>query len=159
MAASSRQRERRGQALVEYALVLPFLLLLILAMVECGRLFLIWHQAAGAARHGARQACLWRPTTVQSLEHLVSVVQAHAVKAGAAGKFTLYVKVGSATTCVYDSRVGSWSPTPALPATTPGVEINVKVSLPFTRILPMSLIPSEVSDYEIRYSEGEPNRS
>jgi Flp pilus assembly protein TadG len=50
-------RQRRGQAgqeLVEYALVFPFLALLILGIAECGLLILAYGSIGNAAREGAR---------------------------------------------------------------------------------------------------------
>jgi TadE-like protein len=47
---------RRGQALVEFALVVPVLFLLFLGIVETGRLVFYLHTLNNAAREGARYA-------------------------------------------------------------------------------------------------------
>jgi len=47
-------RDARGQDLVEYALVLPFLSLLIFGTIEVGVLVFSHHLVANAAREGAR---------------------------------------------------------------------------------------------------------
>ena len=47
---------RRGQALVEFALVVPLLFLLFLGIVETGRLVFYLHTLNNAAREGARYA-------------------------------------------------------------------------------------------------------
>ena len=52
-------RDERGQALVEFALIMPFLLLFIIGIVEFGR---AWNQhqvITDAAREGARSAVLF----------------------------------------------------------------------------------------------------
>ena len=53
-----RKRYRRGQAIVEFALVLPVFLLLLLAAVEFGRAYLDLHLLTSAAREGARVGML-----------------------------------------------------------------------------------------------------
>ena len=47
-------RGRRGQAVVEFALVLPFLVLLFFGLIDVGRAIYIGNAAAQAAREGAR---------------------------------------------------------------------------------------------------------
>ncbi|MFP4177030.1 MAG: TadE/TadG family type IV pilus assembly protein [Planctomycetota bacterium] len=54
----------RGQALVEFALVLPLFLLLILSAVDFGRAYLRLHMLTNAAREGARVGSL--PDTEES---------------------------------------------------------------------------------------------
>lgn len=50
----ARLRERRGQAVVELAVVLPFLVLLLLGLMEFGRVFHALLTVQNAAREGAR---------------------------------------------------------------------------------------------------------
>ena len=59
--SSRRRRVRgrgRGQSLVEFALVFPIIILLILAFVEVGRAVFAWNTIANAARQGARVAAV-----------------------------------------------------------------------------------------------------
>lgn len=49
-----RRNRRQGQALVEMALVLPFLLLLVVGIIEFGRAFYYKQQAINAARETVR---------------------------------------------------------------------------------------------------------
>jgi Flp pilus assembly protein TadG len=51
---------RRGQALVEFALIVPMLLLLVLGVVEFGRAWNVYQTLTDAAREGARTAVLAR---------------------------------------------------------------------------------------------------
>jgi hypothetical protein len=50
------KRRRRGQALVEFALVSPLLFLLIVAIIETGRFVFYYHVVNEATREGARYA-------------------------------------------------------------------------------------------------------
>jgi Flp pilus assembly protein TadG len=55
-------KRRRGQALVEFALIVPMLLLLVMGVVEFGRAWNVYQTLTDAAREGARTAVLARPT-------------------------------------------------------------------------------------------------
>ena len=57
MAARARER-RRGQAVVEFALILPVLLLLVFAVTEFGRAYSVVHNLTNAAREAAKVAAL-----------------------------------------------------------------------------------------------------
>jgi len=50
------RRRSRGQAMVEFALVLPVLLILLMVLIEVARLFSAWLIVENAAREGARYA-------------------------------------------------------------------------------------------------------
>ena len=58
-------RDKRGQAMVEFAIVLPLLLILLIAVFEFGRAWNINHAITGAARLGARSAVVADPVTTQ----------------------------------------------------------------------------------------------
>ena len=51
-----RQRSQKGEALVEFALLAPFLIVLLMAVVDFGRIFDAWVVTTNAAREGARYA-------------------------------------------------------------------------------------------------------
>ncbi len=51
-------RQKEGQALVEFALVIPILIVIILAITEFGRLWMTMNVLTGAAREGARAAAV-----------------------------------------------------------------------------------------------------
>src|SRR5690242_18825509 len=55
-------RRADGQALIEFALVLPFVVLLILALVDFGRAVVYWLNASQVASQGARLAAVWGST-------------------------------------------------------------------------------------------------
>jgi Flp pilus assembly protein TadG len=56
MSLSRSGSKTRGQALVEFALILPWLLLLFFGIIEFGRLILAYEELNNAAREGARYA-------------------------------------------------------------------------------------------------------
>jgi Flp pilus assembly protein TadG len=53
-----RNTGERGQALVEFSLILPIFLLMIFALVDFGRMFFSWQIVTNAAREGARAAAV-----------------------------------------------------------------------------------------------------
>ncbi len=55
---SKPQRAERGQAVVEFAFILPLLLLLILGITEMGRMIMRTNLLTQAAREGARAAAV-----------------------------------------------------------------------------------------------------
>jgi Flp pilus assembly protein TadG len=54
----ARERSRRGTAAVEFAIVLPIFLVLVLGIIECGRGMMVAEALANAARIGARRASI-----------------------------------------------------------------------------------------------------
>ena len=52
----NRRRNQRGQSLVEFAFVMPIIVLVIVAFIEIGRAVFAWNTIANAARQGARVA-------------------------------------------------------------------------------------------------------
>lgn len=67
---------RRGAAAVEFALVAPFLLLLLAGIIEFGQSFFIQHSLSTAARHGARAAIIDGSTS----SNVTQKVQEHCVR-------------------------------------------------------------------------------
>jgi Flp pilus assembly protein TadG len=70
------RREESGQAMVEFALVLPLLLILILAVVDFGRAFNFWIEETHLANAGARWAAVNRNPGVASTD-CPGTLQAH----------------------------------------------------------------------------------
>ena len=54
----NRREGQRGQSLVEFAFVLPIIVLVIVAFIEVGRAVFAWNTIANAARQGARVAAV-----------------------------------------------------------------------------------------------------
>jgi Flp pilus assembly protein TadG len=51
-----QRRGERGVALVEFALILPFLAILVFGTIDLGRAYLLWNQVKNSAREGANYA-------------------------------------------------------------------------------------------------------
>jgi Flp pilus assembly protein TadG len=68
LSAVSRQSkgQERGQALVEFALLVPLLLFLILIVVDFGRIFYTYDAVANSAREGARYWALYPGQTADT---------------------------------------------------------------------------------------------
>ena len=62
-AADRRTRRSRGQAMVEFTLILPLLLLLILGIYQFGQTYADYIQVTNAARDGGRKALVSRSDT------------------------------------------------------------------------------------------------
>lgn len=56
----TRRREERGAVMVEFALILPVLLMLLVGIIEFGRAYNTTVSMQGAAREGARELALRR---------------------------------------------------------------------------------------------------
>lgn len=104
----------RGAAVVEFALLLPLLLLLLFGIIDFGRALSAQITITQAAREGARLVALNQPNAV-------SRTQAAAV--GLSG-----VSVTVVTSCPPNSG--------------PGVNADVQVSYPFTFVTPIGAIAS-----------------
>lgn len=68
------KKNSRGVAAVEFAIILPFLLVLVIGVIDLGWLFNGWVVLTGAAREGARTAI----TTLDE-EEIAEAVRDHAV--------------------------------------------------------------------------------
>ena len=66
------RRAEEGQALVEFALIMPFLLLFIIGIVEFGRAWNLHQVVTDAAREGARRGAIYDPSvTVDTVTNTV----------------------------------------------------------------------------------------
>jgi hypothetical protein len=72
-------RAGRGQALVEFALILPLLVLVLVGIFDAGRLIFAYHTLNNAAREGGRQAIV-----DQTAAHIQDRAAQHAVALGVA---------------------------------------------------------------------------
>lgn len=62
MSKPTVRRRTRGQALVEFALVFPLLLLMLFGIIDAGRLIYTYNTVANSARNGARVAIVNQST-------------------------------------------------------------------------------------------------
>jgi Flp pilus assembly protein TadG len=61
--------DSKGQALLEFALILPILLMLVLGIIEFGRIWNINQMVSDTTREGARRAVLADPTITEQQVH------------------------------------------------------------------------------------------
>jgi len=117
-----RIRNSKGQALVEFALILPILLLLIIGIIEFGRAFYMKNTLTNAVRHAARQAVVdssWDQNTIRNWTYDA-------------------VPTGWQNTSVITSVQASPSSAPASGSGTP---INISARMRFNTIVPNFYFP------------------
>ena len=90
-------RREAGQELVEFALILPLLLLLFLGIIEFGRAMLAYNTIANAAREGARYGI------VTPIEANIRGVSVRVHRSG-------WVDPGRPKSSSLDQHRGSWRP-------------------------------------------------
>ncbi|HEV3005564.1 MAG TPA: TadE/TadG family type IV pilus assembly protein [Pirellulales bacterium] len=113
-----RKRDsRRGAALVEFALVVPVLLLFLVGMIEVGRAIMVQQLITNASREGARVAGYESTTQTSSVTSAVNTYLSN-------------VNINGATTTV--------SPDPPTGASD-GQQVSVSVSVPYKTV---SWVPS-----------------
>ena len=71
MTVRERATDERGAALVEFALVLPLLLILLLGMLEFGKVFNYWIDTTHLANEGARWAVVNRNPGTGTLQEYI----------------------------------------------------------------------------------------
>ncbi len=75
----SRRTKHRGASAVEFAMVAPFLFLLLFGMMEFGRAMMTQHVLTMAAREGARESVLLGASTT-SVQNVISSYMEHSTK-------------------------------------------------------------------------------
>lgn len=71
------RRGRRGQALLEFALVLPIFILLLVAIFDLGRAAFAYNTLTNAAREGARMAIVnqYKPSIIARAKQQTAIVE------------------------------------------------------------------------------------
>ena len=74
---SGRGRRNRGQALVEFALIIPLFLVLLVALFDLGRAVFAYNTLTNAAREGARTAIVnqYKPSIIQRAKQQTAIVE------------------------------------------------------------------------------------
>ena len=98
LVVSTRDRQR-GDGLVEFALVLPVLLLLLFGILDGGRAVYAYHVVANSAREGARYASV----TTRTADQVRSRVLTYAVALDPA-RVSVIVRYPTATTVQVEVR-------------------------------------------------------
>ncbi len=116
----ARARARRGQALVEFALVLPILVLLLLGIFEFGRAYNAYEVITDAAREATRRAVVDDTVSVHTIE-------------------TIAISALSRAGMTADSTMVTITPT-GLAGVTAGTPTSVAIAYPFRFLFMGSLI-------------------
>ena len=111
-------KEERGQALAEFAILAPIFILLLLALVDFGRVFETWVVATNAAREGARYAAVYSAEDYVSDTQVVSLSQQKAYDYLVSG-------IGTRSDAAYSLN----DVTVSLPARFPGRPVTVNVAI------------------------------
>lgn len=116
----------KGQALVEFAIILPLLAILVFGITEFGRYLFLKNTATNGARQGARVAAVAKPWDA---EHKAAIF--------------------SAATSLLRGKEATAIIEPPYNATVPstGAAITVTVSLPFNSNVPnlLTMIPTSIT--------------
>ena len=121
-------RKSRGQALVEFALLAPLMLLLVAVGVDAGRLFFTWIEVVNSAREGAAYAA-GNPTDTSGIT-VKSTQEANAQRQGGEGVASVV------TTCANPAKV-TIPCSLAAGGNGTGNTVTVRVNRPFTFLTPM----------------------
>jgi Flp pilus assembly protein TadG len=108
-------RNQRGQAVTEFAVILPVLLLVLLAIYQFGVVFNNYIQVTAAAREGARKAAVSRTSGSCSSVQALAV---SAAKAAAPGLNQSNINVTVSATCTNNAYA-------------PGTDTKVTVTYPY----------------------------
>ena len=129
-ATRPERRERsRGQAVVEFALIIPVFMLLLLLAVDFGRLFFTYIQLNNTAREGAAYAAL-NPTTDNSTLTTNALLESNVQAQSGEGAVT-------ATASCVDSFGTSLACSSALGGTGAGNRVTVNVGETFSFFTPL----------------------
>ena len=122
----SRKRRSVGQSLVEFALVLPILLLMLMGILDFGRAIFAYNSLANAARDGARLA-------------IVDQTAVGGVPVGATEAASQATGLGLDPSDVNDVQVSYLLPdlSGACPSRSIGCVAEVKVNYKYTAITPI----------------------
>jgi Flp pilus assembly protein TadG len=71
-----RGKRTCGQAIVEFALLIPVLILIVMGIIEFGRIWMTMITLSGAAREGARKAAVTAPSQVEVEAAVTNVLDA-----------------------------------------------------------------------------------
>jgi Flp pilus assembly protein TadG len=112
-----RLRRDEGQAFVEFALVLPIIVALLLGIVQFGIIFNNYETMTDAARVGARKAAVSRFVGDNGASATT------AARSAASNQSNLTVDVSSCAPGTYPCGTQDW--------TTPGNEVTVKLTYPY----------------------------
>ncbi len=145
-----RLGDARGQSLVEFAACVFLLVMLLIGVVEIGRLVLVYTTIANAARAGERYAIVRGTDNSDTIANVKAVVtnylSAAPMNSANATVHVCYAAVPGSSSCTSDTGSGA--------AAAIGSEVTVQVSYPydpFTAYFPLSVTLGSTSQGVITY--------
>src|SRR5687767_6075312 len=131
---------RSAAAAIEFAVVLPVLLMFVLGIIEYGRMLMVAQVTTTASREGARYA-VQADTTVAGVDGYVRTYLSSAgIPADAVSGVAVEHQVPT-TDPQYTPQNQGWVATNSLSALLPGTAVRVRVAINFTAV---SWLPSGV---------------
>lgn len=118
---------RRGSAIVEFAVVAPVLLSLVMGIVEMGRVVMLAQVATNASREGARYAVQGSANTTTIDTYLRTYLSSAGLRNTASGSN------GSVTVTVETLSSGSWTATTDPSTASTGTQVRVTVQIDYTK--------------------------
>jgi Flp pilus assembly protein TadG len=118
------QRNRRGAALVEAALVLPIFFTVVLGIVEFGRAMMVSQLVTNASREGARLAIVDGTTNTQVEDFIYDFLDDSMSLAEADVSVTITI----------DAAPGNTDPADQVAASGSGDIVTINVSVPFDKV-------------------------
>jgi Flp pilus assembly protein TadG len=132
-AATRRSRREDGQAYVEFALVLPILLLIVMGIVQFGTAFKDYIALTDSVRVGARQAAVSR-SIIDPTQRVPIIVQKMKDAAGTLDTSKMVI------------TVTPWDPVTSTQAWVPSGDVTVRASYPFkVNLLGMVIFDSTIN--------------
>jgi len=136
-----RLQDRRGQALIEYALILPLVFLLIVNLINFGGFFFAWITVANAARAGADYAILGGASVgapgVPSTTQITTLIQQDASSLPNSASLSVSVCTNKNGTIT-----GSCTTPPSDPEATSYVLTSIDVTYTYVPFIPVFQFPS-----------------
>jgi Flp pilus assembly protein TadG len=133
------RRTRTGGAAIELAILFPILLLLLIGIVDYGRVFYTWVTVSNAARAGAEFG-QQRPDTQTNTDSMRAIAQADGNEAG-----TLSFTNSTPTFFCECAGVANANCTVCPGGAAPEVYVKVTASKTVTMLLPYPGLPSSVT--------------
>ena len=129
----TRPPGRRAAAVLEFAAVLPVLLLFVLGIIEYGRLLMVAQVTTNASREGARYA-VQADVTPESVDSYVrTYLTSASIPADAVAAVAVEQQVPS-TDVRHTADNGGWVAVSSLGAMPQGTAVRVRVAITFSKV-------------------------
>lgn len=127
------QARRTGAAIIEFAAVVPVLLLFVMGIVEYGRLVMVAQVTTGASREGARYAVQADATPSAVDQYVRTYLTQSSIPAQAVTTVAIEYRVPAGNTAYTPENQG-WVPATGLTALTPGTAVRVRVEVSYRAV-------------------------